>query len=205
MARPRTDIQPRIVRAARNRFLLEGVDGASLRSIAHDARTSIGMVYYYFRTKEALFLAVVEDVYAKLLADLEQTLAPDAPIEERLRRTYRRVASMSEDEFTVIRMVVREIFISSKRRARLIERFSRGHLPLVLGAILDGVQQGRLKDSHHPAVLVISTATLAVFAQIIRRLAADQLPPELSVPSGEALAESLCDVLLYGIAKPGPV
>ena len=34
MARPRTDIQPRIVRAARARFLAEGVDGASLRAIA---------------------------------------------------------------------------------------------------------------------------------------------------------------------------
>ena len=63
--------------AARERFLTEGVDGASLREIARDAGTSIGMVYYYFPTKDELFLAVVEEVYAKLLADLASALAPE--------------------------------------------------------------------------------------------------------------------------------
>jgi hypothetical protein len=38
MGSPRTDIQPRIVRAARARFLAEGVDGASLRTIAADEK-----------------------------------------------------------------------------------------------------------------------------------------------------------------------
>src|SRR4029077_6434218 len=57
MARPRSDIQPRIVRAARERFLAEGVDGASLRTIASDAGTNVGMVFYYFPTKDDLFLA----------------------------------------------------------------------------------------------------------------------------------------------------
>ena len=40
MARPRSDIQPRIVEAARYRFLRAGVDGASLREIAKDAKIS---------------------------------------------------------------------------------------------------------------------------------------------------------------------
>ena len=64
MARPRSDIQKRIVLAARTRFLADGVDGASLRHIARAARTSIGMVYYYFPTKDDLFLAVVEELLA---------------------------------------------------------------------------------------------------------------------------------------------
>ena len=46
MARPRGDIAPRILHAARKRFLVEGVDGASLRAIARDARTNKGMIYY---------------------------------------------------------------------------------------------------------------------------------------------------------------
>ena len=41
MARPRSDIEPRIVHAARERFLHEGVDGASLRTIASNARRSV--------------------------------------------------------------------------------------------------------------------------------------------------------------------
>jgi AcrR family transcriptional regulator len=36
----------------------DGVDGASLREIAREAGTNIGMVVYYFATKDDLFLAV---------------------------------------------------------------------------------------------------------------------------------------------------
>src|SRR5262245_34414577 len=98
MARPRSDISTRIVHAARARFLQSGVDGASLRHIARDARTNIGMIYYYFPSKDDLFLAVVEEVYVGLLKDLALALAPDAPVEERIGRLYLRIGRASERE-----------------------------------------------------------------------------------------------------------
>jgi AcrR family transcriptional regulator len=113
--RPRSDIDERIVSAARSRFLTEGVDGASLRSIAADAGTNVGMIYYYFPTKDDLFLAVVESAYARLLDDLTGILSPEHEVSERLRGVYQRVAKMSEEEFDVIRIVIREAMVSSER------------------------------------------------------------------------------------------
>src|SRR5687767_15276580 len=106
MARPRGDIDIRILRAARQRFLIEGVDGASLRHIARDAGTSIGMIYYYFPSKQELFLAVVEEIYSTLLADLREALAGPGGFEQRVQRLYHRFARMSEDELTVLRLVL---------------------------------------------------------------------------------------------------
>src|SRR5688500_17270312 len=123
MPRPKSDIGSRIIDAARRRFLLEGVDGASLRAIAKDAGTSIGMIYYYHPTKDDLFMAVVDQVYGGLLEDLSRALAPDAPVEERLSRMYLRFARMSEDELTTVRMIVREALLASPRLDRVIERF----------------------------------------------------------------------------------
>jgi TetR/AcrR family transcriptional regulator len=94
MPRPRSDIAPRILKAARARFLSDGVDGASLRSIASEAGTSIGMVYYYFATKDELFFGVVEELYEKLLRDVELAIAPDVPVRERVERLYTRVARL---------------------------------------------------------------------------------------------------------------
>src|SRR6186713_3001728 len=119
MARPRSDIEPRIVAAARTRFLESGVDGASLRGIAADAGTSIGMVYYYFPTKDDLFFAVVEELYQKLLKDIEQAVLPDVAVEQRLERLFARVAQLTEDELLVIRLVFREALTSSARFGRL--------------------------------------------------------------------------------------
>lgn len=198
MPRPKSDIEPRLVAAARARFLAEGVDGASLRAIAADAGTSIGMVYYYFPTKDELFLAVVEEVYEKVVRDLEQALDAALPVRERLERMFERVARFTDEELTMIRLVMREALISSSRLDRLIERFRRGHVPMILKTILDGFQNGTFDRSLHPLVIAFATIGLAGPSQLIRRAAAERLPIQ-DAPSGEALARELVRVLFEGV------
>jgi len=202
MPRPRSDIRPRIIQAARERYLEEGVDGASLRAIARDAGTSIGMIYYYFPTKDDLFLGVVEDVYGNLLDDLSVALADDVSVEERIRRLYARVGEMSDVEFVVIRIVIREALVSSSRLERLVERFSRGHLPLVVQTMNDGVREGVLTDRHPLPLLIAAVGSLAIFPQVIRRLLARESPALMAMlPSAGELAPALEDVLLHGIGE----
>ncbi len=199
MARPRSDIQPRIVKAARARFLKDGVDGASLRRIARDAKTSIGMVYYYFPTKDDLFLAVVEEIYSKLLEDMAEALAPGRPPRERLRRLYVRVGKISDDELEVLRLVLREVLVSSTRLERLIERFQRGHLPLVFATLADGYADGSIDKSLHPSLAFMATLSIGFVPQIMRRLANRHLPYQ-GIPEGEPLSNALIDVLFRGIS-----
>src|SRR3954467_5674250 len=101
MARPKSDIEPRILAAARARFLSDGVDGASLRQIAADAGTSIGMVYYYFPNKDDLFLAVVEEVYEGVLALFEKALSHPSSVSERLGRLYEAVCKLDDQQLVL--------------------------------------------------------------------------------------------------------
>jgi AcrR family transcriptional regulator len=200
MARPRTDIAPRILRSARKHFREKGVDGASLRAIAKDAGTSIGMIYYYHPTKDDLFFAVVEETYEKFLSELTLALAKDAPLEARLLRLYERLGGATTDELEILRLVVREALLSSSRFERLIERFLRGHLPLVLDTLLEGVRDGELDGARHPWVLLMATFALAGPPQFIRRAIGNRLPVQ-DVPAGKQLARELVGVLLGGIGK----
>lgn len=203
MARPRSDIEPRLIEAARRRFLATGVDGASLRQIARDAGTNIGMIYYYFPTKDDLFFGVVEEVYSKLLADLEQVLDPNEPVAERIRRMSIRISQLSDTELEVVRLVVREAIASSSRLDRLIERFKRGHLPLVLRTIVDGISRGELDGSRHPMLLLVSTFALCGAPHLVRRVVGERVPFN-DVPIGEPLANQLVEILFSGIGKkPG--
>lgn len=204
MARPRSDIADRIVRAATTRFLEEGVDGASLRRIAAEARTNIGMVYYYFPTKDDLFLAIVESVYAGLLRDLEAALAPDTPVETRLERMFARIGTMTDAEMTVVRLIMREVLVSSSRLERIVERFARGHMPLVLRTLLDGLDAGVVRGDLPPAALMISVFALAIVPQVIRRRI-QVPPPGVLLPEPAELAKALSNVLLDGIRpRPSP-
>ena len=199
MARPRSDIAERLRRAASMRFLKEGVDGASLRGIAADARTSIGMLYYYYPSKDELFFAVVEDAYGKVSADLAQALAPELPVEQRIERAYRRIAALSEQELVVLRLVLCEIIKGTARLGRLVDRFQRGHLALMAQLVADGLHDNTFDHTRHPLVVLMALLGIGGPPQIIRRFAGERVP-FADAPAGETLSRALVDVLLHGVA-----
>lgn len=204
MARPRSDIRPRLLQAARRRFLAEGVDGASLRTIAQDANTNVGMVVYYFATKDELFLAVVEQLYVQLLEDLTQALRAPKTLRERLTTAFSRLGAASNEELEVIRLVLREALLvpASPRFAKLLARFRQGHFAVLLQTLADGVNDGELDGSIPLPLLMISTFAMGGVPQILRRIARDESPFS-SLPAPPELAEHALALLLQGIgARP---
>ena len=203
MGRAGSGIETRIVHAARRRFLLEGIDGASLRAIARDAKTSIGMIYYYYPSKDDLFLAVVEEIYETLLGDLESRLDRARPVGERVRLLYERLGALSEDEKQVLRLVIREALASPDRLETLIERFQRGHLPLVLELVNDGTAEGLFRKDLPAGLILGALMAIGGPAQIVLGVAERHLPRR-TVPRAPDRAQALADVLFTGIAAGRP-
>jgi AcrR family transcriptional regulator len=73
----------RIFSAAQKEFSARGMEGARVELIAREAGVNKAMVYHYFGSKEALYVAVLEHAYEKIrrrelelnLNDLDPTLA----------------------------------------------------------------------------------------------------------------------------------
>lgn len=156
------------------------------------------MIYYYYPTKDDLFLAVVEDVYSKLLKDLASALAPDTPVQERLLRLYVRLGQVSESELSVVRLIVREALGSSERLRRLLERFKRGHIPLVIQTLQDGCAQGVIRNDLPLVQLLLATMALGTIPQFVRALAAEHLPFDKAQDPDE-FAAGLLGVLFRGV------
>src|ERR1700730_710329 len=53
----------RILRHSMAEFAAKGYDGARVDSIAHRCRLSKNLLYHYFKSKEGLFIAVLENAY----------------------------------------------------------------------------------------------------------------------------------------------
>jgi AcrR family transcriptional regulator len=157
------------------------------------------MIYYYFPTKDDLFLAVVEDVYGKLLADLETALGTHPDFASSAFALYRRVAAASALELQVIRLVAREALTSGERLRSVIARFSRGHIPLIFNAVRRGVEGGELREDLHPAVLMAATLFLGTVPQIALRVLGKHLP--MTLPGPAEVTRQLADVLLNGIGS----
>lgn len=68
-----------ILEGAREAFLAQGFDGASMNDVARVAGVSKGTLYVYFPSKEALFVALVRETKARQaerLAELSDDLEP---------------------------------------------------------------------------------------------------------------------------------
>jgi len=78
-ARPKRDperTRAKILEAATDEFTKHGLGGARVDRIAKRAGTNERMLYYYFISKDALFLTVLENVYIRL-AEAEKALELD--------------------------------------------------------------------------------------------------------------------------------
>lgn len=199
MPRPPTDLKDRLIAAARTAFDRRGVDAVSLRAIAAAARTTIGMVYYYFPTKDDLVFAVIEDVYARVLPDLAAIFEGAAPLRSKLARAMERLASGSEVERTVMRIAARDALVSPVRRRRLFERFQRGHIPIVLAAFTQARARGELRTDVPAAMQVFASASTAVFGALVL----EHLPLP-GVPPAAARTDATLTLLFDGLAPRPP-
>ncbi len=68
-----------IIRAALQRYRTHTVSGTTLRDVAQAAGIPLGNLYYYFRSRDDLVFAVLEECERELLALLDR-LAPLAPL-----------------------------------------------------------------------------------------------------------------------------
>lgn len=200
MARPRSDIDERVLRAAAHRFLRDGVDGASLREIARDAGTSVGMVSYYFPNKDALFAAVVERSYVTILRDIAAALEPGDAFEAQITRLHARVVAVTDEEFLVLRLVLRELLLSSPRAPALVARFSVGHIPLLLASLARASERGEIRDDVPRAAVALALAGGTLGALLAGRILRESPLLQGMAISPESLASGVREVILRGLA-----
>lgn len=124
-----------ILQAARGEFARQGLAGTRLDTVAQAAGVDKRLIYYYFKSKEALFLAVLEDAYAGIRsAEAQLNLADLDPVD-----AIRRLIQFSW-----------EYYLQNPDFVRLInsENLHRGrHL----------AQSTRIRQINEPLVEVLAT------------------------------------------------
>lgn len=71
-----------ILKAATKVFARYGYDGGSIEKISSSAKTHDRMIYYYFGSKEGLFIAVLEGIYQRMdEAEAKCVADPEDPVE----------------------------------------------------------------------------------------------------------------------------
>jgi AcrR family transcriptional regulator len=155
----------RILKAAVREFARHGFSGARGERVARAARSSERMVYYYFASKEGLFRAALESVYASL-RDAESTVRLDeAEPLEALESFCRFVWDYYLKHPEFIGLVNTEN-LHQARHLRRSPQLDELVSPVVgqLGALLErGQQAGVMRAGVDPAQLYLAIASLGYF------------------------------------------
>src|SRR5947199_10566510 len=73
-----------ILKAAINEFSEHGISGARTDAIAQTAGVNKALLYYYFKDKEAIYDAVLDQVFGGVRAAIHEALSRPLPPRERL-------------------------------------------------------------------------------------------------------------------------
>lgn len=87
----------RIQESARTVFTERGYAGASIELIARAAQLSVGAIYLYFRSKEDLYVSLIEDTLTVFDVEMAQ-LREQAEVTNRLRETWNILVRWAEKD-----------------------------------------------------------------------------------------------------------
>jgi AcrR family transcriptional regulator len=155
----------RILAAAIAEFASRGFKGASMDAIAARTQTTRALINYYFGSKERLYLAVLERVYAEIReAENELALEHLAPGD-----AIRRIVEFTYDYYVDHEYFVRLVVAENQARGRHMKRFPSlrtVNRPIVdmLGAVIArGQAEGTFRSDLDPIDVHMAIAALGMF------------------------------------------
>ena len=155
----------RILEAATAEFAHCGLGGARVDRIAERAGANKRMLYYYFGSKEALFLAALEASYAHIRSAEQELDLEHRDPREALRRLvdFTWTYYLEHPEFMTL---LNSENLHQGRHVRRSKRVRELHTPLVetlRGILRRGERQGLFRHGVDPVQLYISIAAEGYF------------------------------------------
>jgi AcrR family transcriptional regulator len=147
MKSPEPGLREKILSTAKSLFIQHGYLGLSMRQIAEALDVSKPALYYHFKDKEELFLAVLTLYLDDMEMTLERIAKESVPCREKVRRFVEYVLIQPTDQRPIIRLASQEMGQLSAPARKLFERVYREKFISKIEAILkSGMEQGEFKN-----------------------------------------------------------
>ncbi len=154
-----------IIEVGTREFAEKGLAGARIDEIARAMKTSKRMIYYYFGSKEGLYIAVLEEAYRRIRAIEADLHLDDLEPEAALRKLVSFTVEYQWANPDFVRLVMGE----NIQRGEYLARSKKIHsisVPAIEGlkrVYERGVKEGIFRPGLDPVDLHMSISALSVF------------------------------------------
>lgn len=154
-----------ILAVATKEFAAKGLSGARIDAIAEATHTSKRMIYYYYGSKEGLYVAVLEESYRRMRQIEGQLHLEDMEPEVALRRLVEFTFDRHADNEDFIRLVMNENIEQGSylAQSKTIQQLNVPAIEAIRQLYDRGVQQGVFRPGLDPVDIHASISALTFF------------------------------------------
>jgi AcrR family transcriptional regulator len=193
-----------IIEVATREFAEKGLAGARIDVIAEAMRTSKRMIYYYFGSKEGLYLKVLEEAYRGMRAMEVQAHLEDLPPEDALRKLVAHTLDYQWGHPEFARLVQNENIHRAQYLAQS-KTIRKLNVPAIEGlrTVLErGQKEGLFRGGIDAVDLHMSISALAVFQVSNRHTFSLIFQRDLESPQAQiARRDSIIEMIVRFVRK----
>lgn len=187
-----SDLRLQTILAAKSLLVDQGYSGLSMREIAEAVGVSKAALYYHFRDKEQLLLAIFEAYLDDIEALIVSIQNRKTCSRERIRLLIEGILSQPAEQRAIIRLASQEMpHLSEASRSDFNRLYHRKFLSRIEGIIRQGVEKGELREVD-PGVA--TWTMLGMMYPYFYPAHAAELPPPIDV------ADQLSSIYLDGLS-----
>jgi AcrR family transcriptional regulator len=158
-------VRRNIVEVATLEFARKGYGGARVDAIAARTRTSKRMIYYYFGSKERLYLAVLEEAYASIRRQESTLDLEHQPPEQALATLVASTFDYYHAHPEFVRLVMNENIMDGAhlKRSKAIGTLNLTVIDALRGIVERGRKDGTFRRGIDPIELHMTISALGIF------------------------------------------
>ena len=155
-----------ILRAAAEEFAEHGIAGARTEAIAREARVNKALLYYYFKDKETLYGAVLDNAFSGLKATVFRVLDSDLPPRKKIMTYVGTYFDFIASNQVYPKLMQREMMRAREGHSPHIEKLVKNYFQPIFARVSELLRKGMAEGEFRkidPAHFIPSMVAMIIF------------------------------------------
>ena len=139
-----------ILQAAAKEFAQHGIAGARTDAIAREARVNKALLYYYFKDKETLYGAVLDNVFLGLRTAVFRVLDADQPPREKMMAYAGAYFDFIASNQLYPRLMQREMMRAREGQSQHIDKVIKNYIQPIFVRVSEVIRKGTENGEFRP-------------------------------------------------------
>ena len=150
----------KIVNALFKCIYKDGVKNVTIRKIAEEANVNLGIIHYYFKTKENIYSECIRVLFDKFIYDIERRYKPSDPPEKKLEEFFCAGTDfiMKQKNLFVVFIDIWSLSIKTPKLQKIFIKWYEELSKVMESIIEEGMQNGVFNkvDKHELSIFFIA-------------------------------------------------